>query len=154
MANLQSYMSCVNEPKKCNLLTPIQYEMYDDYKRTLPNDDNMKRKLEIFVCGTKIGKVTQCCDKTVKNANEIVNDGPRYKEIKNSKGEIIEYQLCNCKTELCKKEFCPDTDGFKQVDNYMFCKTNASDPKQIRKVNPYINSIVASNTYPDCYALC
>lgn len=154
MANLQSYMSCIDVSKKCSLLTPIQYQMYDEYQRTIKDDENRARKLEMYVCGNKLGKVTQCCDKTAKNANEIVINGPRYKEIKNSKGEIVEYQLCACNTELCKKEFCSDADGFKPVDNYMFCKTNATDPKQKRKVNPYINSIVASNTYPDCYALC
>lgn len=147
----QSYMACHDENKKCSFGTPVQYTSYAEYKKSILDTDPIRnRKLDEYVCGKYLGKPTECCWKEASDANDIV-EGPLIKIVKDSNEIPIEYQICQCETQKCEQKRCAD---FQKPTKYTLCKARSQQEQNVRKVNQWINSIVASNTFPDCYAPC
>lgn len=147
----QSYMACHDDTKKCSYTTPVQYKSYAEFKKSVPLDDPKRnRKLDDYVCGNNLGIPTECCLKDAIDADEVVN-GPLVKVVRDNNGNPMEYHICQCETKKCEQEKCAD---FQKPTKYLLCKARSQKDENVRKVNKWINSIVAANTYPDCYAIC
>lgn len=150
----ESHMSCVDENRKCSFTEPVPYNTYSDYAKTIPNEDQQKQeKMKQNVCKGYNGIVQQCCNPKSKNANEILM-GKKYQLIKpiyDSAGNIVQYQICKCTTDECKKNNCAD---FKQPTRYEACKARSVDNNNVNHDNPYYDIIMKEHAYPDCFDLC
>ena len=150
----ESYMTCIDENNKCRFNEPVPFNIYDEYAKTIPkNDDKKQEKLNKFICNDKLGIPMQCCNSKSANANEIITD-TNYKLIKpiyDASGNIIQYQVCKCTTEKCKSMFCSD---FKQPTRYEACKARSVDEKNTVKLNSFTDVILQEHSYPDCYEPC
>jgi len=143
----QSSMSCVDDTKKCSLTSYKPYKEYAKYVKSIPDSDpDKQKKINSYVCDNKNGSVTQCCDKNSMSANDIVTNAKLIKIIPNK-----EYQICSrCSTTECENKNCV---GFKKPTNYELCKARSIDPNKIIP-EVYIDRILESSVYPDCYPMC
>lgn len=159
----QSYMECSDDARKCVYGTPIPYQTYNAYAKTIPDTDTEKTaKLSRYVCGTNPGTVTQCCDPNAPNANLPAPGDQLIKIITDPKTNVItEYQICGCASDVCKKQFCSnnntDVNKWVPATNYTLCKARSRIPGGMTKVQmgttvSPVNSVVAANTFPDCYS--
>jgi hypothetical protein len=154
MSVWESYMSCIDENNKCCFKQPIPYNSYQEYSNTIPDSDLQKQnKLKKHVCNDYNGKIQQCCMPNQKNSNDILLN-PSVKLIKpiyDNNKNLIQYNICQCITDKCKKVSCKD---FQNPTRYEACKVNTVDPKNIIKIDSYINAIKKEHLTPDCYDLC
>jgi len=150
----ESHMACIDETRKCSFSEPVPYNTYDEYALSIPYSDPAKEeKIKQFVCKGNNGNVVQCCNPKSPNSTEILTEKKHklIKPIYDASGNIIQYQVCKCSTDECKKENCSD---FKQPTRYEACKARSVDNKNIDSTNSYYDIISTENTYPDCYAPC
>lgn len=150
----QSSMQCTNEKDKCSYGQPVSYKDYMDYVKTLPkeiSEDEKQKQINMHICGKNPGIVTQCCNKNNPNANELASTVKYIKKIYDASGNIVEYNTCDCMTDVCHNMNCPD---FTRMTNYDLCKARATDSSKIINVNKYINKLQSNDAYIDCYDLC
>lgn len=162
-----SKISCVDTEKKCSQLTPIQYLVYSKNIKG-KNQEQIKQ----YVCGNKVGQITQCCDPFDPAANDIVEDSQLIDVIRDNNGKYTNFRVCECDTkdQKCIDQYCK---GYKLPTQYEKCKARnqynnnvcqcteqqRKDPKNNcdkcnTRFNPKVYDIVASNAYDNCYALC
>ncbi len=148
----QSSMMCADEDKKCAVVPPMPYSIYNTYAKTIPiSDPNRQKILDTYVCNNLPGKVSQCCDKNSATANVIAQNGALINPVLDAQGRITEYQICKCTSENCERENCV---GFRKPTNYEFCKARATDQMNVISMNTYIDRILEPHMYRDCYNLC
>lgn len=147
----QSSITCVDPAKKCTL-TKMKYQDYNTYAQTIPTTDKDRdAKLNKYVCGTKIGSIMQCCDKSDNSLGVLANGSNLINPVMDKNGQITEYQICKCTTKQCESDNCKN---FKIPTKYELCKARSVNPSDVIHVNPYIDRILIDNTYPDCYNNC
>lgn len=146
-----SKVMCVNKSERCAMTTPIPYPIYSKNVK-----GKTQKQINDYVCGSgKSGQIVQCCDPFDPVANDIVKDGSLIKVLHDSDGNYKEFLLCECPNDKlgqdCRASYCHD---FRPPTQYEKCRARAVDLKDKTQINPYVSSVLAANTFSNCYQTC